>query len=54
VAGVQEAEMRGIDLALERLQPVAVALDEADADLVLGNVQDLEGRQRRRLGAEPM
>ena len=51
MAGVQEAEMRGVDLALERLQPVAVALDEADADLVLGNVQDLEGRQRRSLGA---
>ena len=43
--------MRGIDLALERLQVVAVALDEADLDLVLGHVEDLEGGQRRRLGA---
>ena len=51
VAGVQEAEMRGVDLALERLQIVAVALDEADVDLVFGNVEDLERRQRRRLGA---
>ena len=51
VAGVQEAEMRGVDLALERLQPVAVALDEAHADLVLGNVEDLERRQRRHLRA---
>ena len=51
VAGVQEAEMRGVDLALERLQVVAIALDEADLDLVLGHVQDLEGRQRRRLSA---
>ena len=31
MAGMQEAEMRGVDLALERLQVVAVALDEADA-----------------------
>ena len=51
MAGVQEAEMRGVDLALERLQPVAVALDEARADFVLGHVQDLECRQRRHLRA---
>ena len=30
VASVQEAEMRGIDLALECLQIVAFALDEGD------------------------
>src|SRR5262245_63582167 len=29
MAGVQEAEMRGIDLPLERLQVIAIALDEA-------------------------
>ena len=51
VARMQVAEMRGVDLALERLQPVAVALDEADLDLVLGHVEDLEGRQRRYLCA---
>src|SRR5581483_6011845 len=45
MASVQKAEMRGIDLALERLQVIAVALDEAHVDLVLRDVQDLEGRQ---------
>jgi hypothetical protein len=53
VASVQEAEMRGIDLALERLQVIAAALDEAHTDLVVGNIQDFERRQRRRLGARP-
>ena len=46
---MQEAEVRGVDLALERLQPVAVALDQADADLSRRHVEDLEARQRRRL-----
>src|SRR5947199_6051622 len=32
VAGVQETEMRSIDLALERLQIIAFALDERDED----------------------
>ena len=54
VAGVQETEMRGIDLALERLKIIAFALDEGDADFVVGNVKDFEPRQRRRLGARPI
>src|SRR5580692_1550257 len=37
VSGMQEAEMRGVDVALERLQIIAMALDEADPDLVVGN-----------------
>jgi hypothetical protein len=51
VARVQEAEMRGVDLALQRLQIVAIALDEAHFDLVLGDIEDFERRQRRRLRA---
>ena len=38
VAGVQEAEMGGVDVALERLQVIAVALDEERPDLIVGNV----------------
>ena len=37
VAGMQEAEMRGIDVALERLQKIAVALDARHADLGFGH-----------------
>ena len=51
MAGMQETEMRGIDLALDRLQVIAVAHDEGDADFVIGHVEDFERRQRRRLGA---
>ena len=47
-ADVQEAEMRGVDVALERLQPVAFALDEEHVALVLGQQDRLEARQRRR------
>jgi hypothetical protein len=36
MAGVQEAEMRSIDVAFQSLQIVAVALDAAHADLVIG------------------
>ena len=53
MAGVQEAEMRGVDLALERLQVIAVALDEGHLHLVFRNVEDLECRQRRGLRARP-
>ena len=48
MAGMEKAEMRGVDLALQRLQVVARAHDEADADLALGKVEDLERRQCRR------
>ena len=41
--------MRGVDLALDRLQVVAIALDHADVDLVFRRIEDLEGGQRRRL-----
>jgi hypothetical protein len=37
VAGMQEAEMRGIDVAFERLQIIAVALDARHADLGFGH-----------------
>src|ERR1700739_2988221 len=33
VAGVQKAEMRGVDIALQRLQIIAVALNEHRSDL---------------------
>ncbi len=46
---MQEAEMGGVDLALERLQPVAIALHHVDDDLVRREIQHLEGRQRLRL-----
>ena len=47
-AGMQEAEMRGVDVAFEALQPVAVAHVAHDHALVVGNAQHLERRQRRR------
>ena len=50
VARVQKAEMRGIDLALERLQIVAITLDEADVDLGLRHVENFKARQRWRFG----
>ena len=46
--------MRGVDVALECLQIIAVALDKRDANLGVGHVEDLERRQRRHLfGALP-
>ena len=45
--------MRGVDIALQRLQIIAVALNEECPDLAVGNVQNLESRQRRRFGARP-
>jgi hypothetical protein len=53
VAGVQEAEMRRVNVALERLQIIAVALDAGHADLVIGYEQRLQRRHRRRLGLCP-
>ena len=50
---MQETEMRGVDLALERLQVIAVALNEADIDLLIRNAEYLKRRQRR-LAREPM
>ncbi len=41
MAAVQEAEVRSVDLALERLQVIAVALYEAYADLVVADVNIL-------------
>jgi len=34
-AGMQKAEMRGVDVAFERLQPVALALREDDLHIAL-------------------
>src|SRR5436190_1424520 len=48
---MQESEMRGIDLSFERLQVVALALDEAHPDLVFGKTENLERRELWRLGA---
>ena len=42
MTAVQMAEMRRVDLALDRLQVVAVALDHADVDLVVRRVEDLQ------------
>jgi len=43
VTGMQKSKMRGIDLAFERLQIIAFALNERDADLVFGP-EELGGR----------
>ena len=40
--------MRGVDVAFERLQPVAFALVAHDDALVRGQAEDLERGQRRR------
>ena len=50
MAAVQIAEMRRVDLALDRLQVIAIALDHADVDLGVGRVEDLQRGQGRRLG----
>src|SRR5205823_2428632 len=47
-AGMQEAEMRGVDFAFEALQPIALALREDDVDLTLRQQGRLDLRQRRR------
>ena len=52
-AEMQEAEMRGVDVALERLQPVALALVHARDALVLGQRQALDVRHWRRLLTRP-
>ena len=49
-AHVQEAEMRGIDVAFERLQIIAFALHHEQIALaVVGDHDQFEHRQRRRL-----
>ena len=50
-AGMQKAEMRGVDIAFQRLQPVALALHERDRHLALRQQGRLDLRQRRRLRA---
>ena len=50
-ADMQKAEMRRVDFALEALQPVALPLNHADRDFVLGQEHRFVGRRRRSLGA---
>ncbi len=47
LAGVQKAEMRGVDVAFERLQPIAFALRAIDVGLVGRQHRRFERRQRR-------
>ena len=54
VAAMQEAEMRGVDVAFERLHEVARALAEDDRQFALGQQRRLDLGQRRRLGGAPM
>src|ERR1044072_2549650 len=44
---MQETEMRGVDLSLERLQIIAIAPGEGHLDLVFRHIEDLECGQRR-------
>jgi len=46
---MQKAEMRGVDIALERLQPVAFALHEVDLQIGRRHQRGLDRRQWRRL-----
>ena len=41
-AGMQKAEMRGVDVAFERLQPIAFALHEDDLQLAFGQQRRLD------------
>ena len=50
--GVQKAQMRGVDVAFERLQPIALAVGQGDVSIVrIGGDRGLDLRKRRRLGA---
>src|ERR1700751_4532196 len=51
LAGVQKAEMRGVDVAFERLQPIALALRAIDVSLVGRQYGRFERRQRWRYRA---
>ena len=46
-AGMQEAEMRGVDFAFQTLQPIALALREDDVDFALRQQGRFDLRQRR-------
>jgi len=48
-ADMQEAEVRGVDVAFEPLQPIAVALDAEQIALAVAEQHRLEHRQLRRL-----
>jgi len=48
-AVVQPGEMRGVDVALQRLHPVAFALDAEQLHIIRGQQRRLELGQRRRL-----
>jgi hypothetical protein len=45
--GMQEAEMRSVDIPLEALQPVAFTHQEADVQILFGNEQRFQHRHRR-------
>src|SRR5579863_6614954 len=48
---MEQADMRGVEIAFDRLQPIAPALDETDLDLLGGREAGLERRQCRRTRA---
>ncbi len=48
---MQPTEMRGVDVAFQRLQPVALALGERDGEIAFRQQRRLDLRHRRRLGA---
>ncbi|MGY4446984.1 hypothetical protein ACVWZR_001644 [Bradyrhizobium sp. i1.3.1] len=50
VSGMQEAEMRRVDIAFEALEPVGFALEDGDGQILLRNEQRFVHRHRRRLG----
>jgi hypothetical protein len=49
-AEMQNADMRGVEIALDRLEPIAMPLHEAQLDEIRGREAGIEGRQRGRLG----
>ena len=48
LAGVQKAEMRRVDVALQGLQPIALAHDASDVDFLGRTARSLDSRQWRR------
>src|ERR1700752_3226629 len=43
--------MRSVDVTLQGVQIIAIALDEKNSDLAVGHAENFELRQRRRFGA---
>ena len=49
LAGVKKAEMRGVEIAFQRLQPIAFPLPAREIHLVRRTERRFDRRQRRRL-----